>query len=1223
MKKLFPIFLSFVVLIGCATYNQQFSEELETNMFPEEKEVQHSFFVLGDVGAADNGTASAALQQLQAHLKDADENSTVVFLGNSTLSQKPTDQTGQKVAGMPILDRQIQAVQEFKGNSIFIPGKSEWSGGVEQLRTIEKYVDDKLGKNSFLPERGCPIEDVKIGDDIILITIDSQWYLSDWNKHPKINDNCDIRDRESFFEEIESLVKKNVGKTMLIAVHHPMFSNGPNGGQYSFGQSMTPLPVLGTAKNVIKKTGGLSSNSLQNSEYRSFRKRLTTLAQYNNKVIFLSGHEHSMQYIFSNNVHQVISGAGAKQTATRNIGKGRFSYGKQGYARVDIFTDGSSHVRFFDADDGSIAYQNQLLPADQKFRATSYSKNFPKRISASVYDSTDTDKSGFHKFWWGERYRKYYGTKVSAPTVDLDTLFGGLKVLRKGGGHQSKSLRLENKEGKQYVMRALEKSAEAYLQAMVAKEEFIIGKTEGSAPNRVLMDFYTGDHPYAPFTIGTLSDAVGIYHTNPVLYYIPRQEVLGIYNDEFADKLYMIEERATGGHGDQKSFGYSNNLISTYDLMANIASDEKYSVDVDAYIRARLFDMLIGDWDRHNDQWRWAEFEDKETGNVVYRPVPRDRDQAYSIMGDGALMSFATKAIPSLRLMVGFDDEIKSVKGFNSSPKTFSLDKYILPESTLDQWLAQAQFIQQNINGDIIDAALAEFPVEVQDETVGEIKRKLLSRKDNLQQTAQTYYEILNKKAVVVGTDKDDYFLIEDSGDGKTKVTAYRIKKGKKDDIFFTKEFDKKTTKEIWLYGLDDDDYFEVKSDTRVGPKLRLIGGQNNDIYDISRRRKTRVYDYKTQNNTFKNKGGIVKLTNNYEINTYNPFKVKASTNQLIPTIGSNPDDGFRIGISDTYTHNGFIHDPFTSQHTFGANFYFATSGYDFSYRGEFARTIGNAALQLEAKYTSPNFAINFFGFGNETPNFDDDLDFDFNRVKIEELSFAPSLLWRGRFGSKFRLGASIENFKVEETEGRFIETFYDANPELDNENSFWGVDAEYSFENADNNAFPTLGLAASIHVGYTGNINESDEGYGYLIPSLSVDYKLVPSGALVLASKLKSQINFGDDFQFYQAATIGAEDGLRGYRFQRFTGKSSFYQSTDLRASLKRVRTSFLPLTMGLYGGFDYGRVWVEDDDSNTWNTSYGGGFFVNAVNMISARAAIFSSDDGIRFSFGIGFGF
>ena len=59
--------------------------------------------------------------------------------------------------------------------------------------------------------------------------------------------------------------------------------------------------------------------------------------------------------------------------------------------------------------------------------------------------------------------------------------------------------------------------------------------------------FFTGSHPYAPFTIGTLADKIGVFHTNPVLYYVPKQNALGYYNDDFGDELYMIEERASDG----------------------------------------------------------------------------------------------------------------------------------------------------------------------------------------------------------------------------------------------------------------------------------------------------------------------------------------------------------------------------------------------------------------------------------------------------------------------------------------------------------------------------------------------------------------------------------------------------------------------------------------------------------------------------------------------------
>jgi hypothetical protein len=402
-----------------------------------------------------------------------------------------------------------------------------------------------------------------------------------------------------------------------------------------------------------------------------------------------------------------------------------------------------------------------------------------------------------------------------------------------------------------------------------------------------------------------------------------------------------------------------------------------------------------------------------------------------------------------------------------------------------------------------------------------------------------------------------------------------------------------------------------------------LVGGQNNDVYDVIDSRGVYVYDHISKKNTFKNiKSAKIRLTNDYETNTYQPIKLKSSSNQIIPSIGSNPDDGFKIGFANIYTFNGFRQNPFTSQHTVNAAFYFATNGFDVGYNGEFANAIGKANLELDARFTSPNYSINFFGFGNDTENFDDDLELDYNRVKMQTLKLTPSLVWRGDLGSKFRMGISYENVEVEETEDRFVNLFYAANGG-DSSKSFIGADAEYTYSNSDNAAFPTVGMATSLHLGYKSNTEDGKQNFGYIIPSLSFAYKLVPSGRLVLATKWKAHFNIGDGYEFYQGASIGGMDGLRGFRNQRFTGKKSYYQNTDLRFRLKRFKTGLLPVTMGIYAGYDYGRVWLPNEDSDTWHTSYGGGFFFNATDIVSMTLAYFESVDGARFAFGLGFGF
>ena len=63
--------------------------------------------------------------------------------------------------------------------------------------------------------------------------------------------------------------------------------------------------------------------------------------------------------------------------------------------------------------------------------------------------------------------------------------------------------------------------------------------------------------------------------------------------------------------------------------------------------------------------------------------------------------------------------------------------------------------------------------------------------------------------------------------------------------------------------------------------------------------------------------------------------------------------------------------------------------------------------------------------------------------------------------------------------------------------------------------------------------------------------------------------------------------------------------------------------MTYGLLGGFDYGRVWINNDDSDTWNTSLGGGVFANAADMLTLNLSAFNSDDGLRLAFRVGFGF
>lgn len=1218
------------LLYSCATKKPQYGKDALTPSKDSIKAtiVKHTFYLVGDAGNADEENAKNTLSFLKKRLDRADKNSTLLFLGDNIYPYGMPDvnDKDRKLAEEK-MDNQLALSENFKGKTIFIPGNHDWyNHGVVGLKRQENYVNEKLQqKKSFLPKDGCAIDDISINDNLGLIIVDSQWYLENWNDNPTINDNCTIKTREDFFEELEDVLNKNQKKTTILAIHHPLMSNGTHGGQFSLEkqlfplESKFPLPVLGSVINLLRKTTGVSPQDIQNKQYTKLIKRIKALIQDKDNVVVVSGHDHNLQYIEKDNVKQIISGAGSKAEAARAINPNDFSFGGNGYSVLEITDKGVANVSFYGMVDKKekLLFRHQLIADKIEIPKQKFANSFPKYTHSSVYDSTMTSKSGFHNFLFGKHYREYYSKPIKARNVNLDTLYGGLKPLKAGGGHQSKSLRLEDKNGRQYVMRALKKSATRFLQSVAFKDQYIEKEFRDTYAEDFLLDFYTSSHPYTPFIVGDLADEVGVNHSNPKLFYVPKQNALADFNENFGDELYMIEERPASGFENLESFGKPEAIISTDDVLKNLIKDEKYAVDEKAYIRARLFDMLIGDWDRHYDQWRWGEY--KVDGKVIYRPIPRDRDQAFPKYG-GALLSLLMK-MPALRHMQSFRGEIRNVKWFNM--EAYPLDIRFLRTSDEKVWKEEAAFIQKNLSDEDIDRAFKNLPKEMQDGTIEMIKGYLKERRASLAEVAGDYYKVLQDVVLIVGTDKKDKFVITRLPDRKTEVKVFRIKKDG-EEFQYSRIYDRKETRQLWFYGLDDDDIFEVKGKENGAIGLKLLGGLNNDTYIVENGKKVEVYDYKSKNNTFEIDGKTKKkLHDSYELNQYDYKKPKYNAIAGFPNAGFNPDDGVKLGVSVTYTVNGFKRNPFSQKHNIRANYYFATSGYELLYKGVFPNIVNNWYVEVDAGITSPNFSSNFFGYGNETINDDDDLGMNFNRVKIQTIKASPSINWKGDFGAYFSAKATFESMEVDRTENRFITTPGLVPERVFDTQNFVGAEVRYGYENYDNPSNPTLGMKFYVEGGYRVNLKDSDRQVPHAEMAVGFSHKITKNERLVVGTLAKTRMLFSNDYEFYQMATVGGDFDLRAFRFQRFSGKQSFFQTSDVRYEIGRLKNGIVPIKYGVLAGFDYGRVWLQDDFSNKWHNSYGGGIWLNGVNLLTAKLSYFHSEDGGRVSFGLGFGF
>lgn len=1231
-KAGFILFIAALFFQSCATHHAQFGKNIKnvvSQNATDSSAIAHTFYLIGDAGNANEKKAQQTLLTLEERLQKANKNSTLLFLGDNIYPKglPATDSPNERIIAESKLTNQLKLSKKFKGQTIFIPGNHDWYSGIKGLERQAKFVTEYLNdKKSFLPRKSCGIDDLEINENLVLITIDSQWFLEDWDKSPTINNDCTIKTREAFFEEFENLLSKNQEKTVILALHHPLMSNGSHGGQFSLEKQLfpleqkIPLPILGSVINFVRKTSGASPQDIQNKQYSLFIKRVKTLLQNQDNVIVVSGHDHNLQYIEKDSIKQVISGAGSKSEAAKALYPNDFSYGRNGYASLAIYENGAAKVSFYGQENNNekLIFEKLVLDKKEDYNTKVLSTSFPKTTTASIYTSKQTQKSGFYRFFFGNHYRKYYSLPIVATTTTIDTLYGGLQPKRSGGGHQSNSLQLIDKTGKEYVMRALKKSTTRFIQSVAFKNQFIQDEFDDTYAENLLSDFYTTAHPYTPFAVGNLAAKIGVAHANPNLYFIPKHSALQNFNTDFGNELYLVEERPTDSQKDVASFGNPMAIISTKEVLKNLHKDEKYTIDESAYIKARLFDMLIGDWDRHEDQWRWGEY--KVGQKVIYKPIPRDRDQAFTKY-DGALLFVLMKSIP-LRHMQSFTDKMKNVKLMNREP--YPLDLAFIKTADENEWIKQANYIQDNLSDEAIEAAFDNLPAAVQDETLQDIKRKLKLRKKELQQSASQYYTVLQHTVLIVGTDKKDKFLIQNKGRNKLEIQVFRLKNDG-DELQYTKNFNAKNTKKIWIYGLDDDDIFEVKGKAQSGIKIRLIGGQNEDSYIVEDGRKIKIHDFKSKTNTYAlDAKSKILLSDDYETSLYDYKKPKYNAFSGLPNIGFNPDDGIKIGIVAGYLVNDFKQNPYTQKHSLKTNYFFATKGYEVIYNGKFPKLFGKWDADFESRFTSPNFTINYFGYGNETVNEDDAFGMDFNRVRIRMLKVMPSIKRVGKYGSTIQLQTSFERITVEETMNRFVDLSPSVNPAVFQSQQFAGVMMKYSFENYDIPSFPSMGMGFSIAGTWKINLEDTKRNFPALESKLNFNHKIDANGKLVFATILKGKAVLNDNFEFYQGTTLGGDYDLRGFRNERFLGNQSFYQSSDIRLNLGKIKRTIIPMSYGVLGGFDYGRVWQKGESSDKWHQSFGGGLWLNGLNVLTARLTYFkSAGEEARIAFGLGFGF
>jgi len=1182
--------------------------------------VVQRMFLVGDAGELKDGLHPVC-DWLKQHVDWNDTSNVLVYLGDNIYpAGMPSDGAAGLDAARKILDYQVSVVAGKNAKAFFVPGNHDWKqgrpGGWQQVRNEEAYITGLgMANVDFFPKGGCPGPvAIPLGNKMVLVCMDSQWWLEDKGERPGLESGCDCKNEKSIVNALRDIVSLYPDRLIVLAMHHPFYTHGMHGGYYTLKQHIfpltdlhsglyIPLPVIGSIYPISRGALG-NVQDTRNPRYKEMREQLEEVIRGHSNIIHVAGHEHTLQLLQQDSVYYVVSGAGSKNTRVKMGAHSLMARENTGFATIELHASGRSEIRFFTMEAQGLDqpfYTAAVTPLIPHVDTTAIVRNFPDSVMA--VGDREFLAGGFKRWLLGTNYRKEWATPVKVKVFDMT----GWTPLQRGGGSQTRSLRISGPNGRQYVLRGVKKYVD---------DQALPDVLQGDALVRDLVsDGVSASYPFAALSVPPLAQALGVPHATPQLVYVPDDPRLGRFRADYGNLFAFLEEHEPGN---------GKKTYNMWDLEYLLKSDNDNNVDQRAALRARMLDLFMMDFDRHEDQWRWMAV-DNGKGKTL-SPVPRDRDQPFFI--NNGFLTYIVGSAWAVPALQGFRAKARNIDGLGYSARNF--DRNYLNELTEKDWRDGAEAVMALMTDSLIESALKQQPSAVQGYSMDWIIAQLKGRRKYFVGEMMHYYAFISKTVSIYGSDKRELFDVERRPGDSITVTVYKLSKdGQTGKKLYSRTFISAVTGEIRLYGQGGDDQFHIHGEGGGRTIVRIVGGPGSDDYRNEVKApagKTRIYDLSTEKNSFEGNGPERKfLSRDPSVNQIIRMGYVGNStlgyhyNILAPslTFAYNPDDGLFIGAGFRYTTHGFHKDPYKTLQILSAEHSLSTKAYAFRYSLEATKAIGSLDLLVHGKVLAPNNTINFFGLGNETA-YDKHAPEGIRYYRARFVQYDADLQLRKKLGRVLQLaaGPAFEHVNLDSADNkdRFIN-----HTELNGLNkamlyrskSYAGGKATVIIDNRDDKINPGRGIYWESNFAAYGGLSHASNNFSQLQSDLALFISFNTRKNVVIATRAGYGKTFGN-YEFYQAQFLGATENLRGYRKFRFAGDEAVYHNIDLRIKLAEFRSYLFPGAFGIHLFNDVGRVWLAGEKSNSWHDGYGGGIWVSPLRQFILTANYAQGTEG-----------
>ncbi|HEU4929980.1 MAG TPA: hypothetical protein VFU38_09120, partial [Candidatus Krumholzibacteria bacterium] len=576
-----------------------------------------------------------------------------------------------------------------------------------------------------------------------------------------------------------------------------------------------------------------------------------------------------------------------------------------------------------------------------------------------------------HRFLFGDDYRKLWTTPIQVAELDLQTFAGGLTPTRRVGGQQTRGLAFKGADGRSFTFRGLDKDP----------SDILPPDYEGTIVDRILQDQIASSLPGGTVAVPPILKAAGVLHAEPFLVVLPDDPALGEFRELFGGLLGTFEEYPVAN--DERNPGTFDaiEIINGEEMWKRMDASAETRPDSRALLKARLVDLLIGDWDRHRGQWRWA----KLPADEQWQPIPEDRDQAF-VRFEGLVINAGQIRLPQF---VSFEEEYPGIDGLTWNGR--DVDRRILVDLEKPVWDEVASELKAKITDEVIADAIGRLPDEYEAIEGRNLQTALRKRRDALPEIADEFYRFLARDVDIHGTDEDDLLTISSASDGTVHVSLEPM--ASRDSYigkYCSRTFHPEETDEIRVYlgGGNDSIIADGESEKIV---IRIIPEEGDDVIALSGQADLRISD--SDGIEVPSVGKSVHVdTRPYtapvrEKAPWIPPRDWGRRNFVYPWISFSSDVGILFLLAWQSEGYGFRQNPYADRHTVRLGYATEAGGFGGDYRGEFRRENSRSYSQLYLRGSGLDF-LHFYGFGNETEVTEDE---DFYKVKQSLYRVEPS----------------------------------------------------------------------------------------------------------------------------------------------------------------------------------------------------------------------------------------